>query len=412
MTYHGAEHSRFSHLLGVFSFAQRILEHLQTRYRGDRQILNLLKQHGDAVKAAALLHDVGHGPFSHLVERAFGKHGYHEKNTSALITSESCNISGILKRHGIEPNDVRAIIDKTFSVWFLKDIVSSQLDADRMDYLLRDTLMTGVEYGRYDSEWLIHCLCLGLEPDRNLRNEPNHLRLCLDENRGHRSAEQLIMARMHMSLQVYYHKVTRGWEAHLLCMLSEAARLCQEKALSKDTPPELKVFLQSGGRVSAAAFLEIDETSFFSAFHVWARANQKNTEYLRSLAASFLLRKKLFFLLEPKNLDELSEMIKTLEKLGRENLCWLRDSPSFQVYKDLAAFFGSSGGLRAEDDEEVSMTSILMASGEKGKRSFPIESHPQSNLFRAMGEQKEIGLHRFYVHQSLLETSRLKRFLA
>ena len=181
------------------------------------------------------------GPFSHMIERAgFAATIEHEEKTVEIITSPDFSIAGRLRAHDLDPNQVRSIIDKSFEVWFLKDVVSSQLDADRMDYLLRDALMTGVEYGHYDSEWILNNLCLGMEPDPNVEVDPNHWRLCLDMNRGLYSAEQLVVARLHMSLQVYYHRVTRGWEAHLLCMLEEAAHLAAAGNLPTVTPLVLR----------------------------------------------------------------------------------------------------------------------------------------------------------------------------
>ena len=162
ITYPGAEHTRFAHSLGVMSFTGRILDHLKARYRSHQEIFNLIEVHERTIKAAALLHDTGHGPFSHMMERSFKSTASHEQRTVLIITDPASKVSQVLKNHGIDPDQVRAVIDGTFPVHFLRDIVSSQLDADRMDYLLRDALMTGVEYGRYDAEWIIHALCLGL----------------------------------------------------------------------------------------------------------------------------------------------------------------------------------------------------------------------------------------------------------
>ena len=90
------------------------------------------------------------------------------------------------------------------------DIVSSQLDADRMDYILRDALATGVKYGSYDSEWLLNSLCIGTEPNEPAPGRETQWRLSLEEKRGLYSAEQLVIARMHMSLQAYFRRATRG----------------------------------------------------------------------------------------------------------------------------------------------------------------------------------------------------------
>lgn len=228
VTYPGAEHTRFAHSLGVLNLAGRILHQLALRYDDHKVISQLIRENEKTVKAGALLHDIGHGPFSHMIERAGVAMEKHEARTGEMITDPQSGVNEVLLRHEIPAEDVRAIIDGFFPVRFLRDIVSSQLDADRMDYLLRDALMTGVEYGRYDAEWVLHALCLGLEPDTNVPADPNNLRLSLDRARGIHAAEQLIVARMHMSYQVYYHRVTRGWEAHLLCLFQLASELAQK----------------------------------------------------------------------------------------------------------------------------------------------------------------------------------------
>jgi HD superfamily phosphohydrolase len=127
-----------------------------------------------------------------MIERSFKSTASHEQRTVRIITDPASKVSEVLKKHQIDPDQVRSVIDGSFPVHFLRDIVSSQLDADRMDYLLRDALMTGVEYGRYDAEWIIHALCLGLDPVQSGDPKTEHLRLCLDRSRGVHAAEQMI----------------------------------------------------------------------------------------------------------------------------------------------------------------------------------------------------------------------------
>jgi uncharacterized protein len=176
ITYHGAEHSRFTHSLGVFNFAQRIIESLQNRYGRGHQVYKSLAKHSRSIKAAALVHDIGHAPFSHMLERAFGK-SHHEQRTIDLITGKGLRLNDLLRKHGISAEDVASIIRKDFPDKLAVDIVSSQLDADRMDYLLRDSYCTGVGYGEYDSDWLLHSMCVG-----RVNNGPP--KLCLDRRRA------------------------------------------------------------------------------------------------------------------------------------------------------------------------------------------------------------------------------------
>ncbi|HXL80975.1 MAG TPA: HD domain-containing protein, partial [Pyrinomonadaceae bacterium] len=145
-TYQGAEHSRFTHSLGAFHLMSRVLNRLSEKHQID-------KQDHAAARAAALLHDVGHGSFSHVMEKVLGFH--HEKWTVEVVLSEETEVGQRLRSHSADlPAKVAAIIEGRFQPAALAQLVSSQLDVDRMDYLLRDSLMTGAKYGIYDLEWI------------------------------------------------------------------------------------------------------------------------------------------------------------------------------------------------------------------------------------------------------------------
>src|SRR5207245_10633969 len=103
--------------------------------------------------AAALLHDVGHGPFSHLYEKVFNDRR-HEEWTRLIIRHARGEVGRLLRRAGLA-EEILAVYDRRYRHAFVSDIVSSQLDADRLDYLLRDSFMTGVAYGRYDLDWIL-----------------------------------------------------------------------------------------------------------------------------------------------------------------------------------------------------------------------------------------------------------------
>ena len=128
LTFHGAEHSRFSHSMGVFNFAQRIIDALKRRYEDIKEVTDYLKEHEKVVKAAALLHDIGHGPFSHMLERAFDDGEKHEAVTTKIIREPDSEIHKTLEEASVCSEDVAGIIDGTSSHQLLKDIVSSQLD--------------------------------------------------------------------------------------------------------------------------------------------------------------------------------------------------------------------------------------------------------------------------------------------
>ncbi len=157
-TYQGAEHSRFTHSLGTLHLMTRILNQLSDRYQ-------ISAEDRVAARAAALLHDVGHGPFSHAMEKVLGVH--HEHLSVLAVTSEETEVCQALRSYSSElPQRVASIIEGTFKPAALAQLVSSQLDVDRMDYLLRDSLMTGAKYGLFDLEWIINALQIDEQGDR------------------------------------------------------------------------------------------------------------------------------------------------------------------------------------------------------------------------------------------------------
>lgn len=148
LTYSGADHNRLAHSLGVVHLTQQALRHLAKISGEDSQT-----NHGRApVLVAALIHDVGHGPFSHLFEPCLGID--HEEWTKAVLLSPETQVHQILKRHFDHtfPQRVAELIDKDNHdqpPW-QKYLLSSQLDMDRLDYLRRDSLFTGAGYGHFD----------------------------------------------------------------------------------------------------------------------------------------------------------------------------------------------------------------------------------------------------------------------
>ena len=202
LVYPGAVHTRFDHSIGVMHVAGRICTKLQ-----ELNPSKICDKDIDRVRLAALLHDVGHGPFSHVSEHLLKKYApadadtgqvlekIHEKITVDIIQTDP-KISEILDR---DLDFVVEIIEgsKKIRDWH-RDIVSSELDADKMDYLLRDSYFAGVKYGQYDLEKLIEsCLIV----DR--RETPLAI-----SSKGIYALEQLLLARYHMTQQVYWHRVS------------------------------------------------------------------------------------------------------------------------------------------------------------------------------------------------------------
>ncbi|HRJ89949.1 MAG TPA: HD domain-containing protein [Pyrinomonadaceae bacterium] len=204
--YQGAEHSRFTHSLGAFHLATRLLEKLGISYA-------LAPEDVTAVRLAALLHDIGHGAFSHVIESIL--HFHHEDFTVEAVLSDSTRVGQLLKAFDAGlPARIADIIRGTFRPMALSQLVSSQLDVDRMDYLLRDSLMTGVKYGVYDLEWIIKSIEINEAADQLYVSAP-----------GIYAVEDYLQARYYMFRQVYFHRSLRAAEAVLQSLLRRALDL-------------------------------------------------------------------------------------------------------------------------------------------------------------------------------------------
>ena len=211
LAYPSAEHSRFSHALGAFALGSRVFETLvvhSPEFLGTPQEIAYQRR---LVRAALLLHDIGHGPFSHACEAVLGIK--HEERTRAMLELPRMRI--LLGDLDVEVGDVLELVtggaQNRYPV--LTEIVSGpNLDADRMDYLLRDAYFTGVASGRYDSEQLLGSL--------RVFSGPSGPVLGID-SRGVVALESFVLARYMMFATVYFHHTTRMFERILQDALRE-----------------------------------------------------------------------------------------------------------------------------------------------------------------------------------------------
>lgn len=268
-TYQGAEHSRFTHSLGALHLMTRILDQL-----GDRYEIGLADR--AAARAAALLHDVGHVPFSHAMEKVLGVH--HEQLTMQAVTSADTDLCGALRSYSTElPGRVAAIIDGTFKPAALAQLVSSQLDVDRMDYLLRDSLMTGAKYGLYDLEWIINALQIDQEGDR-----------IYVAARGTFAVEEYLQARYYMFRQVYFHRSLRSAEAVLRSALRRALDLVEKGAPVWCAPGTSFEKVLRRQPLSIAEHLEMDDSDVIFHMKQWQHSDD---EVLKDLSQRFVGRR-------------------------------------------------------------------------------------------------------------------------
>jgi HD superfamily phosphohydrolase len=253
-TYQGAEHSRFAHSLGALHLMTRVLDRLAERHR-------ISEEDRAAARAAALLHDIGHGPFSHVMEKVLSFH--HEAWTVRAVLDEETEVGRVLRSFSAElPRRVAEIIEGKFQPAYLAQLVSSQLDVDRMDYLLRDSLMTGAKYGLFDLEWIINAI--------EVDEEANRIYVSA---RGLYAVEEYLQARYYMFRQVYFHRTLRSAEAVLRSTLRRALELMEAGAEVWRAPGTAFEKVMRRAPLTLADHMEMDDSDVL--FHVkqWQHSN-------------------------------------------------------------------------------------------------------------------------------------------
>lgn len=208
LVFPGAEHSRFSHVLGAMDLAGRVYDAVAAKSDGLLPVGAAARERR-LVRAAALLHDIGHAPFSHSAEHLFEEAIDHEEMTRRFLNSEE--LREIFSAHGdgIEGDDVARILAGAESPRerLLSKIISGELDVDKMDYLLRDSLYCGVRYGSFDLDRLLDTVLPIQDPDRG------HWGIGVHEGGVH-ALEALVMARYYMFTQVYFNLIGKVLELH------------------------------------------------------------------------------------------------------------------------------------------------------------------------------------------------------
>lgn len=275
MTFHGAEHSRFGHCLGVYEITRRICNLFQRNYPQQAPQDGLWNdQERPVALCAALLHDLGHGPYSHTFEHIF--HTDHEQITRRIITSESTNINRILRRVGNDfPQKVASVIDHTYQNPQVVQMISSQVDADRMDYLQRDSYYTGTNYGKFDLDRVLHMM------------RPVKGGIAFEIN-GMHAVEDYILSRLQMYLQVYFHPVSRSMEVILDHLLMRAKWLYQHPSQYQPEfmPRLLMPFFN--GHYDLNDYLTLDDGVLTTYFIHWMNSSDK---ILSDLAQRFINRR-------------------------------------------------------------------------------------------------------------------------
>jgi HD superfamily phosphohydrolase len=267
LAFPGAEHSRFAHALGAAFVMKQLLLRLRTLHGALPESQQVTIERGREALAAAFLHDLGHGPLSHLFEEAIAGAPAHETWTERIVLDPGTGVHRVLVRmdSGL-PARVADLVQGRHPLAFLAKAVSGEFDVDRCDYLLRDAHATGVRYGLYDLDWLL----------RSLRFAPRTAAdaapaLAIDGAKGLPAIEAFITARLFMFQQVYLHKATRSAEWMICTILRRAVEVIRAGGRLEPVPLAIMAAARQES-ISLGDYLELDDGVLWGAMHGWEAA--------------------------------------------------------------------------------------------------------------------------------------------
>ena len=290
LVFPGAKHTRFEHVLGCVFLMQKTVEML--RFKG----VQISEKEAEGLYIAILLHDIGHGPFSHAMEHSIVEGISHEEISLRFMQELNKVFNGKL-------DTAIAIFQGTYSRKFMHQLISGQLDMDRADYLKRDSFYTGVAEGNINSERLISML--------NVRNDE-----LVVEEKGLYSVEKFLIARRLMYWQVYLHKTSVVAEQILIRLLKRAKELVQQgQELTMSTALAFfvknKISKDNFSQEVLEMFARLDDTDIISAMKEW----QFHPDVVLSKLSKMLLNRDLLKIKVRLN-DFEEQKIKRLQKLS------------------------------------------------------------------------------------------------
>lgn len=291
LTFHGAEHSRFNHSLGVYEIVRRIINKFDDYpdWNKEERLLCL---------CAALLHDLGHGPFSHSFEKVFDLD--HEEFTKEILLGNT-KVHQVLERVEIGfSKQVAEVIDKTYKDKLVVSLISSQIDADRMDYLQRDAYYTGVSYGHFDMERILRVM------------RPTKDQVVI-KSTGMHAVEDYIMSRYQMYWQVYFHPVTGSAEVILTKIFHRVKYLYEDGYVFALEPSHFISLFKK--QVVLDDYLKLDEAIIYYYFQAW---KDEKDAILSDLCERFIDRRLFKYIeFDPDEQKDVIPMLKVLfNKVG------------------------------------------------------------------------------------------------
>lgn len=268
LVYPGANHTRFHHALGCLHIMQKAVETL--RFKG----VSISKKEENALYIAILLHDIGHGPFSHAMEKSIVENVNHESISLLFMNQLNVKFGGKLSL-------AIQVFRGDYHRKFMLQLISSQLDMDRMDYLKRDSFYSGVAEGNVNSERLIQMM--------NVIND-----VLVIEEKGIYSVEKFLMSRRLMYWQVYLHKTSLVAELILTKVLKRAKELTQQGVVLQGSEPLLffmknKITADTFDNENLDLFSQLDDFDIISALKSW----QKQDDFILSTLSKMIINRDL-----------------------------------------------------------------------------------------------------------------------
>ncbi|MBE0390864.1 HD domain-containing protein [Flavobacterium sp. PL002] len=304
LVYPGANHTRFHHALGCMHLMQKAVDVL--RFKG----VNISEEEENALYIAILLHDIGHGPFSHAMERSIVEDVHHEQISLLFMNELNVKFNGQL--------DLAIQVFKgEYHRLFMLQLISSQLDMDRMDYLKRDSFYSGVAEGNVNSERLIQMM--------NVEND-----MLVIEEKGIYSVEEFLMSRRLMYWQAYLHKTSLVAELILTKILKRAKELTLKGTLLPCSDA-LQFFLQNKITLDAFdtktldLFSRLDDFDIISALKAW----QYHDDFILSSLSKMIINRDLLKIKMTNDKVDLQDLQPLKERFALENNISLQDAAYF-----------------------------------------------------------------------------------
>ena len=304
LVYPGAHHTRFHHALGCMHIMQKAIEVL--RFKG----VSISKDEENALFIAILLHDIGHGPFSHAMEHSIVENVNHESISLLFMEKLNEEFDGKLAL-------AIQIFKGDYHRKFMLQLISSQLDMDRMDYLKRDSFYTGVAEGNINSDRLIQMM--------NVVND-----VLVIEEKGIYSVEKFLMARRLMYWQAYLHKTSLVAELILTKVLKRTKELTQKGIILPCSKPLLffmqnKVELNDFDSIVLNEFSQLDDYDIISALKNW----QHNEDFILSSLSKMIINRDLLKVKLSSEKFPIEEIQQLLDRFSKENAISQQDAHYF-----------------------------------------------------------------------------------